>query len=237
MGKIGSNVNDMANEIIIEAIAPPAEFRTSYDQLKPTERVFVDAYVALDEPIGAAFAAFPELANMGKSDKRAVSAAGARALEMSRRPMVQAAIAEKMAAAAARWDLTADKVLAEIAKIAYSNMDDYTKIVDGQRVIDIVDVPRDLMAAVSEITVEEYKEGRGEDAREVIKTKFKLHDKQAALDKAMKYLGLYSPEKLAVAVAGRVTHTTEAGAPLAITHNMSDADAAELYRASLNDDA
>lgn len=229
-------VNDMANAVIIDAIAPAPEFRTAYDQLKPTERAFVDAYLVTDEPVGAAFAAFPDLAAAGMSDRRAVSAAGARALEFSRRPLIQAAIAEKMAAKAAEWDLRADKVVAEIAKIAYSNLDDYLSLTsDGEPYIDLSKVPRDKMAAVAEVTVEDYVEGRGEDARDVKRVKFKLHPKLDALEKAMKYLGLYAPDKVDMRVAGTIT-TTPAG-PTAITHAQTTAEAAEAYARSLAEDA
>lgn len=229
------SVADMANEIIIEGIAPSSEFRTSYDQLKPTERLFVDAYVATDDPIAAAFAAFPELASAGTTDRRAVSASGARAMEYSRRPLVQAAIAEKMKAAAERWELRADKVLAEVAKIAYSNLGDYLSLTSsGEPYVDLSKVDHSLMAAVSEITVEDFVDGRGEDARDVKRVKFKLHDKGAALDKAMKYLGLYSAERVDMRVVGSMTTTQ---GPAQITAGMTTAQAAELYRASLDEDA
>jgi hypothetical protein len=47
------------------------------------------------------------------------------------------------------------------------------------------------MAAVQEITVEEYVNGRGEDARVVRRTKFKLHDKRAALVDLGRHVGLF----------------------------------------------
>lgn len=230
------SVDEMANEIIIEAIAPAEGFRTAYDQLKPTERAFVDAYLVTDEPVGAAFAAFPDLAAAGIKDRRAVSAAGARAMDFARRPLIQAAIAEKMAAKAAQWDLRADKVVAEIAKIAYSNLDDYLSITsDGEPYVDLSKVPRDKMAAVAEVTVEDYKDGRGDDARDVKRVKFKLHPKLDALEKAMKYLGLYAPDRVDMRVAG--TFTTTPGEPAQISQAMTTAEAAEAYARSLAEDA
>jgi hypothetical protein len=45
--------------------------------------------------------------------------------------------------------------------------------------------------ACQEITVEEYVEGRGEEARVVKRTKFKLHDKLAALLDLGRHVGLF----------------------------------------------
>ena len=49
-------------------------------------------------------------------------------------------------------------------------------------------------AALSEVTVEDYVEGRGEDARQVKRVKFKLHDKQAALVALARHLGRFDPK-------------------------------------------
>jgi len=89
-------------------------------------------------------------------------------------------------------ELTADMVLDEIRKCAFSNMLDYTTVQDdGYAYIDMTDVTRDQMAAVSECTVEEYPEGRGDDMRMVKKLKIKLVDKKGSLDQLMKHLGMY----------------------------------------------
>jgi hypothetical protein len=78
----------------------------------------------------------------------------------------------------------ADRVLEELQVIAYSNLQDYTKIqADGSLVVDFSQVSREQMAAVKECVVEEFMDGRGEDAREVRRIRFKLHDKFPALEK------------------------------------------------------
>jgi phage terminase small subunit len=220
-------VNDMANDILIDAIAPVAEFRTAYDQLRPTERAFVDAYVATDDATGSALAAFPVFAD---GSKQGLSAAGARALDFIKRPMVQAAIAERMKIKSEEWNLTADRVLAEVAKIAYANIDDFIDRSSGEPIFDFHEVTREQMAAVGEITVETYMEGRGDGAREVKKFKFKLHDKLSALDKAMKRLGLYAPEQL------KITQVNAPNSSTKIDQNMTAEQAAEAYAQSLRED-
>jgi hypothetical protein len=62
------------------------------------------------------------------------------------------------------------------------NMQDYIRIGrDGSPVLDFENLTRDQAAALQEVTVETYMEGRGENAREVKKVRFKLADKRAAL--------------------------------------------------------
>ena len=48
---------------------------------------------------------------------------------------------------------------------------------------------RDRRAALEEVQVEHFVEQRGEDARQVRKVKFKLHDEQSALDMLARHLG------------------------------------------------
>ena len=83
------------------------------------------------------------------------------------------------------------KVLSEVAALAHSNMDDYVSYTSqGDPYFDLAKVPRSKMAAVSELQIEEVKEGRGEDKREIIRTRIKLHPKATALEMLMKNLNL-----------------------------------------------
>lgn len=80
-----------------------------------------------------------------------------------------------------KYEVTRERIVAELAKLGFSNMADYTVIEGDTPVLDFSEVDRDQMAAVREITSEVYLEGRGEDAQRVKKTKFSLYDKRAAL--------------------------------------------------------
>jgi phage terminase small subunit len=62
---------------------------------------------------------------------------------------------------------------------------------DGTAYVDLSNLTREQAAAISEIVTEEYVEGRGESARAVKRVKFKLADKQAALEKLGKVLGMF----------------------------------------------
>lgn len=82
-------------------------------------------------------------------------------------------------------------IVKELRKIGFANMEDYTTVDrDGSLLPEFTSVERDEMAAVSEFTVEEFKDGRS-DKREVRRTKFKLHDKANALIALGKHLGMF----------------------------------------------
>jgi phage terminase small subunit len=94
-------------------------------------------------------------------------------------------------------DITAEKVLYEIAKLAFSNIDDYMTVdEEGLAYVDLSKMTRDQAAAVTEITVDSYFDtelASGDDkGKRVKKTKLKLADKKASLELLGKYLKLFS---------------------------------------------
>lgn len=108
------------------------------------------------------------------------------------KPDILEAITEAQAKRSERTEITQDRVLQELAKIGFSNMLDYMTITDsGDLVHDFSALTRDQAAAISEVVVEEYAEGRDEDKREVKKIKFKLSDKRAALVDMGRHLGMF----------------------------------------------
>lgn len=91
--------------------------------------------------------------------------------------------------------ITTEQVLEELAKIGFANMLDYAKISgEGEPYISMSEVTRDQAAAIASFTVEDFKDGRGEDARDVRKVTFKLHDKRAALVDIGSHLGMFKKE-------------------------------------------
>jgi hypothetical protein len=79
----------------------------------------------------------------------------------------------------------------ELSKIGFSNMLDYVKVEGPDAFVDLSTLTRDQAAAIQEVTVEDYKDGRGENARDVRRVKVKLSDKRAALVDIGKHLGMF----------------------------------------------
>lgn len=149
--------------------------------LRGKQQRFVDEYLIDRNATQAAIRA-------GYSPKTA-TAIGAENLT---KPNIQKAIELGEAELAERTKITQDRVMRELEKIGFSNMLDYITITnEGDPVTDFSTLTRDQAAAISEIVVEEYTEGRGEDARNVKRTKFKLSDKRSALVDMGKHLGMF----------------------------------------------
>ena len=114
---------------------------------------------------------------------------------------IKAKIQEEMNKRGRRIEITADKVLQEIARLALSNMQDYV-IVDekGFAYVDLSKLTREQAAAIQEIHTDEVLEDDYEhlDAkgkptkRTVRKIKFKLSDKSKNLELLGKHLKLFT---------------------------------------------
>jgi phage terminase small subunit len=88
--------------------------------------------------------------------------------------------------------VTADQVVTELALIAFSDMGNYVQLGEDGRVhFDWSEMPDDGTRVISEITQEVTVEGRGDDAENVRKTKFKLFDKLGALTALGKHFGIF----------------------------------------------
>ena len=140
---------------------------------------------------------FCQLLATGKTITAAFAEAGfapndANASRTRALPYIDARVREIMEAAAARAEITAERVLAELGLVAFANMADYMQAgTDGDPYLDFSRLTRDHAAALAEVTVEDFKDGRGEDGRDVRRVKFKLHDKLSALEKIGKHLGMF----------------------------------------------
>lgn len=94
--------------------------------------------------------------------------------------------------AAARYQVTTDRVVAELARIAFANTLDYWRVdSNGNPELDLSKITRDQGAAISEVIVDTYMDGRSTDAREVKRVRIKLADKRAALVDLGRHLGLF----------------------------------------------
>lgn len=109
------------------------------------------------------------------------------------RPEIRDAIAREAEKKTKRLDITVERVLEELGRMGFANMLDYVTIQErGSAFVDLSKLTREQAAAIQEITVEEYAEGRGDDARDVKRTRFKLGDKRGSLELLGRYLKLFT---------------------------------------------
>src|SRR5260370_29273843 len=78
------------------------------------------------------------------------------ACRLLRRPVVKKIIAKLMKKRAQKLDLTAERVLKELAKLAFANMTDYMVIgPDGSARVDLSGVDRDKGAAIQGVSLDD----------------------------------------------------------------------------------
>lgn len=105
---------------------------------------------------------------------------------------IQRAIQNRVGKFTARADVTVERILSELSKIGFANLGDYFRISkEGEPFIDLSDITEDQSAALQEILVEDFTDGRGDNSRNVRRVKIKMLDKCPALDKLGKYLGMF----------------------------------------------
>ncbi len=90
-----------------------------------------------------------------------------------------------------RLDVTAERVLRELAAIGFADMGDYLDFDEhGGVALNFAKMPAGATKAIMEVTQETVWNGKGEDAIPKTITKFKLHPKTPALDLLARHLGI-----------------------------------------------
>ena len=131
------------------------------------------------------------------------------ASRLSANEKVRERVQELLAAGAEKAGVTIQRIVDELAKVGFANMGDYLQATSGGDPFFVYDqLSAEQKAALSEVSVEDFKEGRGEDARDVRRVKFKLHDKLSALEKLGKHLGMFKD---------KVEHSGPGGGPIEVT--------------------
>ena len=101
---------------------------------------------------------------------------------------VQAEITRQRAILAAQEDVTPEKIVAELAAIAFADLGDYVRIhPDGTASVDLGNMPPGATRAIASLNTDTTSTSVG---RRVTKLRFKLHDKHAALVTLAKTLGM-----------------------------------------------
>ncbi len=160
--------------------------------LTATDRTFVAGRVAGLSQADAWRAAFP-----ARSERMLAKTVNQKASRLATSGNIRQAIMAGQEAAARRADVNADRVLTELARLAFADIADYEELLRAD-IVDLAGLPPGVSRAISELIVETYVEGRGDDAQAVRRLRVKLHPKQPALEALAKYLKLYGVERLEV---------------------------------------
>lgn len=163
--------------------APRVKAGTSKEAAAARIAKFVEAYIANGENAAAACIA------AGYSPKSAAQQASRLLTDAN----VQRAVADRRGALLRKMELTTERTLLEIARLAYVDPRKFFHP-DG-RPKEISELDDDTAAALAGMEVVEEWEGTGADRKVVgVTKKYKLADKNSALEKAMKHLGQYEKD-------------------------------------------
>jgi phage terminase small subunit len=107
--------------------------------------------------------------------------------------VISEAVAELVEERSKRAQLSADQIIEELSKLAFVNMDDYMRVGEnGDPFVDLTAATRAHKAGLIAFECHDYKDGRGEDARDVRKVSIKINPaKFAALVKLGEHVGLF----------------------------------------------
>lgn len=149
--------------------------------LKPKQRRFCEEYLIDLNGSAAAIRA-----GYSKKTSRII------AFELLTKPNILAYIQKLKEKRSERTEITADMVVAELAKIGFSNVQDYIR--DGNLIQDLSKIDSKQAAAVSSIkkSITHFGSEKTEGTKEVVE--FKLWDKVAALEKIGRHLGIFEKD-------------------------------------------
>ncbi len=145
----------------------------------------------------------------------------ANASTLAQNPDIKKRIQEITGIVSARAQVSAERVLAELARIGFAKATDVITIKDGKVIVaDTASLSPDIQAAISEIS--QTRDG----------LKVKMHDKRAALENLGKHLGLFKENidlNVNVSLADLVngSYKIEAGEPVTIDHETADTISAD----------
>ena len=106
------------------------------------------------------------------------------------KPRIAAAIEDYLRRKSQRSEKTREDCIAEMERLGFANLRDYFSVTsDGAPFIDLSAITRDQAAALVEIEVHDYVDGRGEDARDVKRTRIKMESKRQSLMDGAKLKG------------------------------------------------
>lgn len=98
-----------------------------------------------------------------------------------------------------RYEVNAERITRELAKIGFASVRDYGVVTDdGQFHVDLSVADEDAFAAVMSVKSKRTVRGKGDGAEVETTTELRLADKRAALDTLAKVVGLYRDEPVSL---------------------------------------
>ena len=192
-------------------------FASAYRQLTPVERRYVDDYVKkLERKADRDQQRLSNYLQLPVPDDVYDQSNG-----MLDRPMVTAAITERVMEITADKELSPDRIIKEYVAIAFSNMGDYIEIDSfGNPTLALDKCTPEQLSAVKKVTFEQTNLG-------AVRLNIELHDKMKGMEVLAKYTGLVEPDN---------AHWRANNATPVIDHAASVAQAADAYAAMLGDE-
>ncbi len=97
---------------------------------------------------------------------------------------VQKEIQRRRDETAKKYEVTQERLVEEMAKLAFSNFADYIELDEhGEPIVVLEDLTHEQFAALSDLQIEYYTDGIGSEAEQCKRIKIKLHGKKEALDR------------------------------------------------------
>jgi hypothetical protein len=191
-------------------------FASAYRQLTPVEKRYVDDYVqTLERQADREQERLSNYLHLAIADDVYTASGG-----MLDRPMVIAAITERVNEITSATELSPNRIIKEYITIAFSNMSDYLTVDSyGNPEFDLTKCTPEQLAAIKKINFERNSMGAE-------KLTFELYDKQKAMDMLAKYVGLIEPDN---------EHWRSNNARPTIDALATVAQAADAYAAILGD--
>jgi len=155
-------------------------------RLTPKRREFVRQYVALNNGAAAARMAGYAVASADREAFRLLSSAD-----------IQRALSEYRASIADRLGVTPERIISELATIAFADLGDYVRIVRGEPILDLSELRPGLTRALA--SVDQTKDG----------IRFRLHDKHAALVTLARAFGMLGAGDSGVSVVVNQAESVE----------------------------
>ncbi len=144
--------------------------------------------------------------------------AGGMAFENLKKPEIAAAVQKAIQQRAKRTEVTADRVVRELAKIAFSDMRSFARWKDDNvQLLDSTKLSAEDAACVSEVSHSPGAHGSS--------VRFRLHDKRAALELLGKHTGVFMDT---------IRHVGDADSPITHAFDLSDDSIKKAYQALYN---